>query len=247
MAVSGLHHTIVGSLLITLAIPSVISCRATSPVSITKSAPSKPDEPVSTPKTDANLGVLRWVVATRSDAPAAGGAASWNLDLKTDSEIWCEARCSKFEVVEVADGDTNELGVKKTSVVGNTTPGMLDVKKQVAASGQPTKKLRLLNVGAKGQSVVLEDVVTKDRPNFYAVPMKLSSKAEGEKSVLKGEFGDKTVEVRLEKAVTLPAVVSRSAAPVDVFVMGSLVETTDDHGRRNEVFWAYKVLESAED
>lgn len=227
---------------------ALMSCRATSPISsATKSAPASSDEPVATEKNDPNLGVLRWVVATRASSAGPDSVTGWDLVLKTDSEVWCEARCSKFELVEITDGDTSELGVKKTTIPGNTTPGMLDVKKQAAGSRAPAAKMRLLNVGVKGQSIVLEDVVTKDRPNFYAVPMKISSRSIGEKSVLKGEFADKVVELRLEKSATLPQVVSRSAAPVEAFVMGSLIEGQDADGSPIQIFTAFKVLPQTED
>ncbi len=227
---------------------SMVSCRATSPLAAhTKSSPPKAEEPVAAPKSEANLAVLRWVVATRAGSSTGADAAGWSLDLKTDSEVWCEARCSKFELIETVDGDTNDFGVKKTAVVGNTSPGMLDVKKQVGANPAKAAKVRLLNVGEKGQIIVLEDVVTPDRPNFYAVPMKISAQVDGEKSSLKGEFTGKTVELRLEKNASLPGAGTRSSGPTEAFVMGSLVETKDSAGKSVEVFWAFKVLPASEE
>ena len=248
MVPSFYRHNVIFMSLVAWGSLSMVSCRATSPLAArAKSAPPKAEEPVAAPKREANLAVLRWVVATRDGSNNVANAAGWNLDLKTDSEVWCEARCSKFELIETVDGDTNEFGVKKTAVIGNTSPGMLDIKKQVTGTGAKAAKVRLLNVGAKGQTVVLDEVVTPERPNFYAVPMKISAQVDGEKSSLKGEFTGKTVELRLEKNASLPTVDTRSSGPIEGFVMGSLVESKDASGKTVEVFWVSKVLPASND
>ena len=105
------------------------SCRATSPTAAAlKSGQNRADEPVAAEKPEAQE-ILRWVVATRLETGNADGSSAWNLDLKTESEMWCEARCSKFELVENTQGGVIGLHVKKTSIVGNTSPGMLLDKK----------------------------------------------------------------------------------------------------------------------
>jgi hypothetical protein len=57
----------------------------------------------------------------------------------------------------------------------------------------------------------------------------------------------KTIEIRMEKDAALPTVLTRGTAPVESFVMGSVVEEKDPSGKVNQVFWAIKILPMAEE
>ena len=135
----------------------------------------------------------------------------------------------------------SQLQAIKTPILGNTTPGMLSVNKEIQADRVRTKKIRLLNVGVSGNSIVIEDVISKDHPNFYAVPMQISSKGEGAKRMLMGEFVGKSVQIRLEGADSdLPAL--KSVEPVSAFVMGSMIQDVDSSGKPVDTILATKII-----
>jgi hypothetical protein len=77
--------------------------------------------------------------------------------------------------------------------------------------------------------------------------MMIAPRADGLKSVVTGDFLGKTIEVRMEKNAALPTVLTRGTAPIESFVMGSLVEEKDSSGKLKQVFWAIKILPSAEE
>jgi hypothetical protein len=221
---------------------AVFSCRTAQP----KSSALRSDDNVSQAGQFPATGkpeVLQWVIATPAKIGEAAGYGVWNLDLRTSSEVWCERRCSKFDLVETLDGDFNNLQVVKTPILGKTSPGMLSVNKEIpSGTGASAKKVRLSNVGIVGNSVVLEDVITKDRPNFYAVPMIVWSRMDGAKSTLNGEFVGKKFQIRLDPGAVEPVGIVKDAEPTPAFVMGSMVKESGADGKSTEVFIATKII-----
>ncbi len=227
------------------------SCRTTSPegASLREDAPAPGPAlgQVILPAYQAPVGlkpqILQWVVINPTSPSAANGEFDWNVDLRSGMEIWCERLCSEFslqsDLVATPQGAVQRLVAVKKSILGNTNPGMLNLQKNIRGKLADAKHIVIENVGFKGNSVVLDDVISGDKTNFYAVPMKLSvAVADGP---LIGEFMDKKAVIKLAVGAEKPEVV-QGAEPVKAFVMGTLIKAAPGDAPATDVFVASKVI-----
>lgn len=187
--------------------------------------------------------VLQWVIITPSTPAAGDGAFAWNVDLRSGMEIWCERLCSEFSLqtdsVATPQGQIQRLVAVKKTIQGNTSPGMLNVKKDLRGAVAETKHIVIENVGVKGNSVVVDDVISGDRTNFYAVPMKLSvAVADGP---IMGAFMDKKVTIKLAPGVERPEIV-QGADPLRAFVLGTLINAASGDAAATDVFVASSII-----
>jgi hypothetical protein len=192
--------------------------------------------------------VLEWVIikpAKLADSPPGTGPSqglfAWDIEVRTGPEIWCERRCSEFNLEETDDTGVRILKAVKTSTLGNTKPGMLNVQKQLSGERAKISKVKLENIGTMGQSITIEDVIDSTHPNFYAVPMMLSKPQSGAKATLRGEFNGIVVEIR-QVPTDAESVVTKSASPQQGFVMGSLTTEKGSDGKDVAVFNATKII-----
>lgn len=62
------------------------------------------------------------------------------IEVRSESEVWCERRCSQFSLLdEATDGDSLRLSAVKKTLMGHTTPGMLDVQQDLETLGAARK------------------------------------------------------------------------------------------------------------
>jgi hypothetical protein len=224
------------------------ACRTVNPTASQrlKDNQSKPQTAADEPRTTTEL--FQWVVVKPGN-PTPGSSNlttpqnvfAWDVELKTAPEVWCERRCSEFRIEEVDDGPTRSLKALKTSILGNTTPGMLYFQRQITGSREQTAKVKLENVGVMGQSVILEDMINRDHPNFYAVPMTITKHPSGVKAILRGEFDGRVVEIR-QVPEAVDVAVKKSPSPQQAFVMGSLITEKGPDGKENAIFMASSIL-----
>jgi hypothetical protein len=231
------------------------SCRTTSPrasalhegspatASVADATIGKAVLPAYQPPSGLKPQILQWVVVNLSSPAAADGEFAWNVDLRSGMEIWCERLCSEFslqtDLVTTPQGGVQRLVAVKKSIQGNTSPGMLSVKKDVRGKRADAKQVLIENVGIQGNSVVLDDVISGDKTNFYAVPMKLSvAVADG---TLLGEFMDRKVVIKLAPGVEKPKV-SKDTEPLTAFVMGTLLKATSGNAKGTGEFLASKII-----
>jgi hypothetical protein len=158
-------------------------------------------------------------------------------------EIWCERLCSEFslqtESVTSPQGAIQRFVAVKKPIQGNTNPGMLNVKKDLRGAVAETKHIVIENVGVKGNSVVVDEVISGDKKNFYAVPMKLSvTVADGP---IIGAFMDKKVTIKLAPGVERPEI-AQGADPLRAFVMGTLINAAAGDAAATDVFMATKII-----
>jgi hypothetical protein len=206
---------------------------------------------VSQPQTNgepSTIEVLHWVVVKPSSTAsglthleAPQGVFAWDVELKTASEIWCERRCSEFTVDDSEISGVRSLKAIKVSTLGNTTPGMLNVQRKITGDRSKITKVTLQNVGIMGQTITIEDVIDRDHPNFYAVPMMLGKHPSGTRALLQGEFDGRVIDIRHAPA-DVEATVSRSAVAQQGFVMGSLITTKNADGKEMSLFDAVKII-----
>ena len=223
------------------------SCRTTSPEGATLREDAPAPGQVILPAYQAPVGlkpqILQWVVINPTSPAAADGEFAWNVDLRSGMEIWCERLCSEFslqsESVPTPGGVIQRFVAVNKPIQGNTSPGMLNLKKDLRGTVAETKHIVIENVGVKGNNVVVDEVISGDKKNFYAVPMKLSvAVAEGP---LLGGFMDKTVVVKLAAGAEKPEVV-QGAEPVKAFVMGTLIKAAPGDAQATDVFLATKII-----
>lgn len=213
-----------------------------------KVAPSGGEAPRGKPQ------VFQRVVLTSDGQGHDHGYQQWTVELRTASEIWCERQCSKFELKEIAsDGFTDLLAVK-IPVTGNTTPGMLSIKKKLKIDrvhGETQKKpgkrvqhekFRILNVGRIGLTVTLDDVIAQGQENFYAVPMLVSSKIQGSQMIFSGVFDGRTIALNIDALDRETLASLQGDKPVSAFVMGSLMQKSDELGKPNERMIVSQVI-----
>ena len=235
---------------VSLVIFSCVACRTTSPRATPLrevSLPTGPTrDPLQLPAYQAPLGlktqVFQWVIINKPVSAVGEGEFSWNVDLRSGMEIWCERRCSEFnlksESVATQQGRVDRLVVVKKSIQGNTTPGMLKVQKELRGKLAETRHVVIENVGVKGNSIVIDEVISGDRVNFYAVPMKISGAASS--ASLIGEFMNKKVIIKLSPGVELA--IPAGAEPLSAFVMGTLNKASNGSEGSTEVFTVSKII-----
>jgi hypothetical protein len=192
--------------------------------------------------------ILQWVIVKPGTPPtgpvgsgSSQGVFAWDIEVRTGLEIWCERRCSEFNVDETEEAGVHSLKAVKTSILGNTTPGMLKLQKQLSGERSKISKVKLENIGMMGQSVTIEDVIDTQHPNFYAVPMMITKPQGSAKGIVRGEFDGHVVEIR-QVDTELETLVAKSTSPQQGFVMGSLTTETGPDGKNVEVFQARKIL-----
>lgn len=216
------------------------SCKTLAPNAQVTQADSITNKELS-PGSKSSSEILQWVVVKASVHPNAEGEFSWDVDIRTGAEVWCERRCSEFRLEETDESGTRALKAIKNSILGNSKPGMLNVQKQIKGDRSKIAKVKLENIGMMGQSVTIEDVIDQAHPNFYAVPMLISKSAAGSKASLRGEFGGNFVEIR-QVEPDVEAAVVKNTEPQPGFVMGSLVVEKNADGKELSVFNASKIL-----
>ena len=237
-------------MIVSLIVLGCMSCRTTSPRATLLRELTPPTgltrDPVRLPAYQAPLGlkaqVFQWVVISKPDSAVGEGEFLWNLDLRSGMEIWCERRCSEFslqsESVATQQGGVERLVAVKKVIQGNTTPGMLKVQKELRGKLANTKHVVIENIGVKGNSVVIDEVISGDRVNFYAVPMKISGAASS--ASLIGEFMNKKVIIKLSPGVELA--IPAGAEPLSAFVMGTLNKASNESEGSTEVFTVSKII-----
>ncbi len=165
------------------------------------------------------------------------------IEVRSESEVWCERRCSQFSLLdEAADGDSLRLSAVKKTLMGHTTPGVLDVQQDLEALGTARKKLDIMNVGLKGERVALSVYdFDEDHPNFFAMPMTLSKVMLKGRQIDKARFDDRDVEILLAPGCFWPDA-GRLKAGAQAFVMGSYFgERVNQFGEKG-VFVAKKII-----
>jgi hypothetical protein len=187
--------------------------------------------------------LLEWVVVTASNTGSSSGALTWDIDLRSTMEIWCERQCSEFKLDEVTKDGVTALSALKKTIQGNVNPGILNVHKQFRGSRDTVHKIHIANVGVMGQSLLLEDVLSEANSNFYAVPMQISKPLNPLQDTLIGEFSGKKVEIQMKSNTELPVLV-QGAPPTSAFVMGTLVtgSAKSSSGHPTQIFLASKII-----
>jgi len=217
------------------------SCRATAP----KAAPKEVIEDLESDRTSPNVlkqQVLERVIIEPKWSDVVNGSNLLNLEMKSSSEVWCESNCSEFSILEVAKTDSLSLGAVKRPIRGNTTPGVLDVRREFSRVTVVGKRIEILNVGRPGETVVLEpDYFNEERPNFYALPMELSVTGAADSSLVLGKFDEKEVEIDLGNLV-IGSDLNGESKPKTAFVMGSLMEPSLHKTSGRRIFRATKII-----
>jgi hypothetical protein len=199
-----------------------------------------------TSRQDVKLGVFKSIVATRLAPQGPDATEAWTVVMKTDPEFWCERRCSTFELVEARGEGRRVITVKKTTVVGHTTPGFLAKEKTyTAGEGVGAAALEFVNVGQIGSRLFLQDILRPGQDNFYAVEMLLSRRREGGQTHWSGSIGDQSYELRWSERVSIPDDLMNASEPKTAFVMGSL--TKGAGSAQNSIFEVIQILPDTQD
>jgi hypothetical protein len=166
-----------------------------------------------------------------------------NLEIRSESEVWCERRCSQFSLSdEPGEADSIRLSAVKRTLVGLTTPGILDVQRDLEDFGTARKKLEILNVGLKGEHIALSvEDFNEGHPNFFALPMVLSQIVVKGVQFKKARFDQRDVELLLAPGCTWPNL-GRTSSLSQAFVMGSYFEERTNSLGEKGVFIARKII-----
>lgn len=222
----------------------MLACRGTVPASNVTAVDRAPVGPASANPSfeETKPQIIERLIIKPKSLPLSS-VRDLNIEVRSESEVWCERRCSQFSLLDEA-GDENSLrlsAVKKT-LIGHTTPGVLDIQQDLGSFGSARKKLEIMNVGLKGESVVLSVTdFDEDHPNFFALSMTLSNITLKGVKVHKGRFDNSEFEVLLAPGSAWPDFVPSNTGSV-AFVMGSYFETRlNDFGEKG-VFVAKKII-----
>jgi hypothetical protein len=220
----------------------LIACRGTVPESVVTDTQRSPIGPVVDSAEAGKPQIIERLIIKPKSLPLAsfGGL---RIEVRSESEIWCERRCSEFSLLEeTTDGGSLRLSAVKKTLMGHTTPGVLDVQQDLEMFGSARKKLEIMNVGVKGERVTLSPADFDEvHPNFFALPMTISNVMSKGSKIHKARFDDRDVEILLAPGCILP-----DAGPVKVehqaFVMGSYFEERVNAVGEKGVFIAKKII-----
>ena len=223
---------------------NVLSCRGTLPESSVTDVPQSPVGPLAAnPSLESAKPQIieRLIIKPKSlPLPSLGGL---RLEIRSESEIWCERRCSEFSLLdEVTDGDSIQLSAVKKTLMGHTTPGVLDVQRDLETFGSARKKLEIMNVGVKGERVTLSLADFDEvHPNFFALPMTISNVMFKGSKIHKARFDNREVEILPAHGHRWPDA-DHSKATYQAFVMGSYFEERVNAFGEKGVFIAKKII-----
>jgi hypothetical protein len=80
----------------------------------------------------------------------------YQLNFKSDAELFCETQCSKFDLKKSEQGGFLNFEVIRTPIAGNTTPGGLDSNEDLKLNDSNFKKLVLNNFAKKKHRLVID-------------------------------------------------------------------------------------------
>lgn len=222
----------------------LIACRGTVPesdVTETQRSPIGPVAVADSAEAAKPQIIERLIIKPKSlPLPSLGGL---RIEVRSESEIWCERRCSEFSLMdEATDGDSLRLSAVKKTLIGRTTPGVLDVQQDLETFGSARKKLEIMNVGVKGERVTLSLADFNEvHPNFFALPMTISNVTFKGSKIHKGRFDNRDVEI-----LPAPGCVWPDAGPAkakyQAFFMGSYFEERLNSFGEKGVFIAKKII-----
>ena len=220
----------------------LIACRGTVPESVVTDTQRSPIGPVADSGEAGKPQIIeRLIIKPKSlPLPSFGGL---RIEVRSESEIWCERRCSEFSLLEeTTDGDSLRLSAVKKTLIGHTTPGVLDVQQDLEPFGSARKKLEIMNVGVKGERVTLSLADFNEvHPNFFALPMTISSVVLKGSKIHKARFDNRDVEILPALGCVLP-----DAEPIkagfQAFVMGSYIDERVNAFGQKGVFIAKKII-----
>lgn len=223
---------------------SLASCRGTIPESIVTDTEQSHVVPTVTanPTKVAKPQIIERLIIKPKSLPLVS-VRSLNIEVRSESEVWCERRCSQFSLLdEPGEADSLRLSVVKRTLAGNTTPGVLDLRQDLDTFGPARKNLEVMNVGVKGERVALSvDYFDQNHPNFFALPMSLSHAVVREQQIRKARFDDRDVEILLAPGCAWPDL-GPVKAESQAFVMGTYLEERMNSLGQRGVFVAKKII-----
>ena len=222
----------------------LVGCRGTIPESVVTEAQRSPRDSVtmSDSAEAAKPQIIERLVIKPKSRPLLS-LAGLRIEVKSESEIWCETRCSEFSLLdEATDGDSLRLSAVKKTLMGHTTPGVLDVKQDLETLGSARKNLEIMNVGVKGERVTLTlSDFNESHPNFFALPMTISNVLFKGSMLHKASFDHRDVEILPANGGVWPNV-GPVIAKYRAFVMGSYFEERVNKFGEKGVFVVKKII-----
>ncbi len=220
------------------------ACRGSVPASNVTSVEGAPVGPASVnPSSEAAKPQIIERLIIKPKSLPLSSVRDLNIEVRSESEVWCERRCSQFSLLdEAVDENSLRLSAVKKTLIGHTTPGVLDVQQDLGAFGSAQKKLEIMNVGLKGERVVLSVAdFDDDHPNFFALPMTLSKVILKGRQIYKARFDNRDVELLVDPGCAWPDL-ERTTAGSQAFVMGAYFEARSNEFGEKGVFIAKKII-----
>jgi hypothetical protein len=121
---------------------------------------------------------------------------SVDVQLKSALEVFCENRCSKFQLAEETIGSDLVFVVSKQPIVGNTSPSLLDLKKTISVDISKTFRMVFKNSGRSENQVTVDLSSLKEGESFVAAfgEFKKSMAIGGESSGYTITIGGKSLD-----------------------------------------------------
>ena len=151
---------------------------------------------------------------------------AFRITAKTSLEVFCERSCAKFSLIDQELDSNLTISAIKSPELGNYSPSRLNESRDIEAKVSTIKKFILKDLGTEGHELTLEDAMTEQFANFYALfaEIKGSPAVGGEPSAYSISFDGKLMDATFKDPGLAGQVVASPGKTLLGFATGSIIK-----------------------